>query len=90
MFAYVLPVFTETKRSADSLEAFLSHQGFSVTSIHGDRTQMERESALQSFRDHRVTILVATDVAARGLDIPNVLHVINYDMPNDIDSYGFF
>lgn len=51
---------------------------------------MERESALQSFRDHRVTILVATDVAARGLDIPNVLHVINYDMPNDIDSYGFF
>lgn len=80
-------VFVETKRAADCMEAFLADQGVSVTSIHGDRTQIERETALRDFRDHRITCLVATDVAARGLDIPNVLHVINYDMPSDLDNY---
>ncbi|KAH3744559.1 DEAD-box ATP-dependent RNA helicase 37 [Pelomyxa schiedti] len=80
-------IFTETKKAADMLEVFLSREGFAVNSIHGDRTQPEREFALNQFRDHRVTILVATDVCARGLDIPNVTHVINFDMPNDIDSY---
>jgi len=80
-------VFVQTKRGADALEDYLYREGFPAASIHGDRTQKERESALANFRSGRVPILVATDVAARGLDIPNVLHVINYDMPNNIDDY---
>ena len=80
-------VFVETKRGADQLEDWLSRQGFPATSIHGDRTQQEREHALRSFRSARTPILVATDVAARGLDIPHVTHVINFDLPSDIDDY---
>lgn len=80
-------VFVETKRGADSLEDWLSRQGFPATSIHGDRTQMEREYALKSFRSGQTPILVATDVAARGLDIPHVTHVVNFDLPSDIDDY---
>lgn len=59
----------------------------SVSSIHGDRSQNEREEALYSFRNGRTPILVATAVAARGLDIPNVKHVINFDLPSDIEEY---
>jgi len=80
-------IFVETKRSADSLEDWLMREGINATSIHGDRTQQERESALNEFKCGRCPVLVATSVAARGLDIPNVLHVINYDMPNNIDDY---
>jgi ATP-dependent RNA helicase DDX3X len=80
-------VFTETKRGADQLEDWLSQQGFPSTSIHGDRTQQEREWALKSFRSGNTPILVATDVAARGLDIPHVTHVINFDLPSDVDDY---
>ena len=80
-------IFVETKRMADSLSDFLINQGFPATSIHGDRTQRERERALDMFRNGRAPILVATAVAARGLDIPNVKHVINYDLPTDIDDY---
>jgi len=80
-------VFVETKRSADMLEFKLCDIGLPATSIHGDRDQRERESALASFRAGRTPVLVATDVAARGLDIPNVVHVINYDFPGDIDDY---
>lgn len=58
-----------------------------MTSIHGDRSQNEREGALHSFRTGHTPILVATAVAARGLDIPNVKHVINFDLPNDIEEY---
>ncbi|GAB2295445.1 DEAD-box ATP-dependent RNA helicase 37 [Dionaea muscipula] len=80
-------VFVETKKGADALEHFLSINGFPATSIHGDRTQQERELALRSFKSGNTPILVATDVAARGLDIPHVAHVINFDLPNDIDDY---
>jgi ATP-dependent RNA helicase DDX3X len=80
-------IFVETKRGADMLEEFLYHEGCPVSSIHGDRTQSEREHALSLFRSGRTPVLVATAVAARGLDIPNVKHVINYDLPNDIDEY---
>ncbi|XP_067944201.1 ATP-dependent RNA helicase DDX3X-like isoform X2 [Watersipora subatra] len=80
-------VFVETKKGADSLEDYLYREGFPATSIHGDRSQRERESALASFRNGRTPILVATAVAARGLDIPNVKHVINFDLPNDIEEY---
>ncbi|SPO00772.1 probable ATP-dependent RNA helicase ded1 [Cephalotrichum gorgonifer] len=80
-------IFVETKRMADSLSDFLIQQSFPATSIHGDRTQRERERALEFFRNGRCPILVATAVAARGLDIPNVTHVVNYDLPTDIDDY---
>ncbi|OQS06046.1 DEAD/DEAH box RNA helicase [Thraustotheca clavata] len=80
-------VFVETKRSADYLEDMLCHEGFPATSIHGDRSQREREEALQSFRSGRTPVLVATDVAARGLDISGVTQVINYDLPSNIDDY---
>ena len=80
-------IFVETKRMADSLSDFLINQAFPATSIHGDRTQRERERALEMFRNGRCPILVATAVAARGLDIPNVTHVVNYDLPTDIDDY---
>eukprot|EP01087_Luapelamoeba_hula_P013113 TRINITY_DN372_c0_g1_i1.p1 TRINITY_DN372_c0_g1~~TRINITY_DN372_c0_g1_i1.p1 ORF type:complete len:691 (+),score=106.75 TRINITY_DN372_c0_g1_i1:120-2192(+) len=80
-------IFVQTKRGADSLEEFLYREGFPAASIHGDRTQGEREAALANFRAGRTPILVATEVAARGLDIPNVLHVINYDLPKSIDDY---
>ncbi|KOS18458.1 ATP-dependent RNA helicase DED1 [Escovopsis weberi] len=80
-------IFVETKRMADSLSDFLINQSFPATSIHGDRSQRERERALEFFRNGRCPILVATAVAARGLDIPNVTHVINYDLPTDVDDY---
>jgi ATP-dependent RNA helicase DDX3X len=80
-------VFVETKRMADSLCDFLCAQRHNATSIHGDRTQREREAALHAFRTGRAPILVATAVAARGLDIPNVTHVILYDLPTDVAEY---
>uniref|UniRef100_K3WTV7 RNA helicase n=1 Tax=Globisporangium ultimum (strain ATCC 200006 / CBS 805.95 / DAOM BR144) TaxID=431595 RepID=K3WTV7_GLOUD len=80
-------VFVETKRNADFLEDLLCREGFPATSIHGDRTQREREQALASFRSGRTPVLVATDVAARGLDINGVTQVINYDLPSNIDDY---
>ncbi|CAA7054200.1 unnamed protein product [Microthlaspi erraticum] len=80
-------VFVETKKGADNLENWLCMNGFPATTIHGDRSQQEREVALRSFKTGRTPILVATDVAARGLDIPHVAHVVNFDLPNDIDDY---
>ncbi|XP_076276990.1 ATP-dependent RNA helicase bel isoform X2 [Lasioglossum baleicum] len=80
-------VFVETKKGADMLDEFLHHQGYPVTSIHGDRTQREREEALRRFRGGKTPILVATAVAARGLDIPHVKHVINFDLPGDVEEY---
>ncbi|WKA02532.1 hypothetical protein VitviT2T_020708 [Vitis vinifera] len=80
-------VFVETKKGADALEHWLCINGFPATSIHGDRSQQEREHALRLFKSGATPILVATDVAARGLDIPHVAHVVNFDLPNDIDDY---
>lgn len=80
-------VFVETKKGADSLEDFLHNEGYPVTSIHGDRSQREREDALRQFRSGNTPILVATAVAARGLDIPHVKHVINFDLPSDVEEY---
>lgn len=77
----------ETKKGADALENFLHNNNCSVSSIHGDRSQNEREEALYNFKIGRTPILVATAVAARGLDIPNVKHVINFDLPSDIEEY---
>ncbi|XP_030642832.1 DEAD-box helicase 3 X-linked a isoform X2 [Chanos chanos] len=80
-------VFVETKKGADALEDFLYREGYACTSIHGDRSQRDREEALHQFRSGRCPIMVATAVAARGLDICNVKHVINFDLPSDIEEY---
>ena len=80
-------VFVETKRGADHLEEVLMRNNFPASSIHGDKSQREREDALKFFKTGRTPILVATDVAARGLDIPNVTQVINFDLPSNIDDY---
>lgn len=80
-------VFVETKKGADALENFLFQEGYACTSIHGDRSQKDREEALHQFRSGKRPILVATAVAARGLDISNVKHVINFDLPSDIEEY---
>eukprot|EP00794_Sanderia_malayensis_P007667 gene7667-8503_t len=80
-------VFVETKRSADFLASFLSQRNFPTTSISSDRSQQERELALKDFRTGKAPVLIATAVAARGLDIPDVKHVINFDLPCEIDEY---
>ncbi|XP_049850298.1 uncharacterized protein LOC126322416 [Schistocerca gregaria] len=80
-------IFVETRRKADWLARYLQSQGFKALPIHGDLKQHEREYALEDFRVGRYNILTATEVAARGLDIENVGHVINYDLPKNIDDY---
>lgn len=80
-------VFVETRRQAENIAQFLYDNKFPATAIHGDRTQRERENALYNFRTGKTPVMVATAVAARGLDIPNVKHVINFDLPSDIDDY---
>jgi ATP-dependent RNA helicase RhlE len=80
-------IFRETKRSVDELEKELKTRGFKIAGIHGDKRNRERMRTLEAFKKGEINILIATDVAARGLDIPNVTHVINYDIPNDYDTY---
>ncbi|KAM6958363.1 putative ATP-dependent RNA helicase DDX4 [Tautogolabrus adspersus] len=80
-------VFVETKRQADFIATYLCQENVATTSIHGDREQREREQALADFRSGKCPVLVATSVAARGLDIPDVQHVVNFDLPNNIDEY---
>lgn len=80
-------IFTSTKRNADVLARELKKKGASVTSIHGDRSQEEREMALKSFRKGEYKIIVATDVISRGIDIDNVSHVVNYSVPRDVEDY---
>ncbi len=80
-------VFTRTKRNADRVAEDLDFRGFAVAAVHGDLGQGARERALRAFRSGKVDVLVATDVAARGLDVSGVTHVINYDCPEDPDTY---
>jgi superfamily II DNA/RNA helicase len=80
-------IFGRTKNGVEKLCQALIKKGFKAESIHGDKRQTKRQSALKSFRDNHSQILVATDVAARGLDIPNVTHVINYDLPATYEDY---
>lgn len=80
-------LFTRTKRDADSVNESLRGRGYSCEALHGDMSQAARERTLNRFRRAQIEILVATDVAARGLDIEDVSHVINYDVPADAESY---
>lgn len=80
-------IFNDTKRAVEKLTVNLIREGFKADSIHGDKSQGQRQKALASFKNQTVDILVATDVAARGLDIKNVSHVINYTVPQTYDDY---
>jgi superfamily II DNA/RNA helicase len=80
-------VFVRTKRGADRLVKKLSGEGVAAVAMHGDKTQGQRERALKSFTDGRVDTLVATDVAARGIDVDRISHVINFDPPEDREGY---
>jgi superfamily II DNA/RNA helicase len=80
-------IFGRTKHGVEKLAKLLVARGFAAESIHGDKTQSRRQKALDLFRQDRVNILVATDVAARGLDISGVSHVINYDIPATHEDY---
>ncbi|GJJ72499.1 type IV protein arginine methyltransferase [Entomortierella parvispora] len=80
-------IFVDSKRKADYLDDLLYNKDFPCISLHGDRSQAERELALEAFRNGRSPIMVTTSVSSRGLDIKDVLHVINYDLPTDIDEY---
>jgi len=80
-------VFGETKFGVQRLADALSKSGIPAEAIHGNKSQSQRQRALNAFKANKVNVLVATDVAARGLDIPNVSHVINFDQPNTYDDY---
>jgi ATP-dependent RNA helicase RhlE len=80
-------VFTRTKHGADRVVRHLSASGFEAAAIHGNKSQPQRESALAGFRDGAARVLVATDIAARGIDVDGVSHVINFDLPNVPEDY---
>ncbi|MEZ5854446.1 MAG: DEAD/DEAH box helicase [Hyphomicrobiaceae bacterium] len=80
-------VFTRTKRSADKVARYLVETGTISEAIHGNKSQSQRERALEAFRDGKCRVLVATDIAARGIDIDGVSHVVNFDLPEVADAY---
>ncbi len=80
-------VFTRTKRGADRVARYLETAGVGVASIHGNKSQSQREKALEAFRGARIRALVATDIAARGIDVDDVTHVVNYELPDVPESY---
>lgn len=80
-------IFTRTRRGADRLARYLQNENLSVERLHSDRSQSQRQRALRDFRSGKVKMLVATDIAARGLDIPTVSHVFNYDLPECAEDY---
>ena len=80
-------VFVKTKSGAEKLEMDLGRRGFKAASIHGDKRQPQRQRALKLFKEDKAQVLVATDVAARGLDISEVSHVINFDIPATYEDY---
>ncbi|GAA2128129.1 DEAD/DEAH box helicase [Glycomyces algeriensis] len=80
-------LFCRTKRAAQKVADELDFRGFAVGSVHGDLGQNARERALRAFRAGKIDVLVATDVAARGIDVPDITHVINYDAPEEADTY---
>jgi ATP-dependent RNA helicase RhlE len=80
-------VFTRTKHGANKIVDYLSHHQIKSVAIHGNKSQSARESALENFKKGTIKVLIATDIAARGIDVQGVSHVINYDMPVDAESY---
>jgi ATP-dependent RNA helicase RhlE len=85
-FARVL-VFTRTKHGANRVARQIEEHGIATTAFHGNKSQSARQQALGMFAQGRVRVLVATDIAARGIDVPNITHVVNFDLPKDAESY---
>ncbi|MGA1435813.1 MAG: helicase-related protein, partial [Candidatus Kapaibacteriota bacterium] len=82
-----LLVFTQMKHAADKLSKRLNASGIYAAAIHGNKSQNARQSALENFKNKRVRVLVATDIAARGIDIDQLSHVLNYELPNVPETY---
>ncbi|MEW6058085.1 MAG: DEAD/DEAH box helicase, partial [Bdellovibrionota bacterium] len=80
-------IFCQTKSLVADLASLLANRGYKVDSLHGDKDQVQRERTMRAFREHRVNILVCTDVASRGLDVKDLTHVINYSIPRELDNY---
>lgn len=80
-------IFAENKRDVDDIQEYLLLKGVAAVSVHGDKSQEERNESIRAFRDSKADVLVATDVAAKGLDFPDIQHVINFDVPKDIETY---
>ncbi|MGL5318077.1 MAG: DEAD/DEAH box helicase [Bacteroidales bacterium] len=80
-------IFCKTRKGADEIAAFLNDKGFRAEAIHSERSQMERTQAISRFKNNEFSLLIATDVAARGLDIQNVSHVFNFDLPQETENY---
>ena len=80
-------VFTRTKHRANRVAKALVKAGIAAEAIHGNKSQNARQRALQAFKDNRIWVLVATDIAARGIDVDDVSHVVNFDIPNEVESY---
>lgn len=77
----------DKKRSVDDLTILLKKGNYNCAAIHGDKTQKERNAVVESFKNGKIPILIATDVIGRGIDFPNVSYIFNYDMPKNIDDY---
>jgi len=80
-------IFLRTKRGTEKLAETLDQRGIYVETIHGNKSQSQRQRAIEKFKGNRVKVLLATDIASRGLDIHNVTHVINYDLPESYEDY---
>ncbi|MCD5396806.1 MAG: C-terminal helicase domain-containing protein [Candidatus Pacebacteria bacterium] len=80
-------IFDATKKGVEQLSKDLNKKGFKTDSIHGDKNQRQRERALLKFKKNEINILVATDVAARGIDVPDIAYVVNYSVPQTHDDY---
>ena len=80
-------IFDDTHHSVEKLSKELESRGFAADSLHGGKSQPQRQRVLSKFKNNEITVLVATDVAARGLDIADITHVINYSLPRSYDDY---
>ncbi|HTE07616.1 MAG TPA: C-terminal helicase domain-containing protein, partial [Flavitalea sp.] len=80
-------MFTRTKADAQTISARLTREGYEIDALHGDLTQQQRDAVMGDFRERKLQLLIATDVAARGIDVKDISHVINYELPDDIEVY---
>src|SRR5690606_643591 len=80
-------IFTRTKADAQAIAEKLTREGYDIDALHGDLTQQQRDKVMGEFRDKSLQLLIATDVAARGIDVQGITHVINYELPDDVEVY---
>src|SRR6202163_4749696 len=80
-------IFTRTKADAQNISEKLTREGYDIDALHGDLTQQQRDKVMGEFREKSLQLLIATDVAARGIDVQGITHVINYELPDDVEVY---